>query len=159
MMDVISSYGVAINRSGFCSCPFHHGDNTPSLKVYKDNFHCYACGTGGDIFTWVMKMNNVSFKEAYILLGGQEKVSFATQRRIDKARDKRLRAKRAKEREEKRIKEVIKNIDFYREKLEVCQPLTWGYVHFYNKLQYQLYLLEVAIEHGELGSELKRINE
>lgn len=155
MREIVESYDIKINGAGFCSCPFHFGDNTPSLKVYKDNFHCYACGVNGDIFTWIMLMENMTFKEAYISLGGEKKISFAKQRKIDKARDERLRIKKAREREERRTKEIINNIDLYRSYLNMCEPLSWGYAYFYNKLQYQLYLLEVIIEHGKLDGELK----
>ena len=38
MKDVIGKYGLFPNRAGFVSCPFHYGDHTASLKIYKDSF-------------------------------------------------------------------------------------------------------------------------
>lgn len=70
MTDVIGRYGFRPNRSGFIRCPFHHGDNDASLKIYKDSFFCFGCGASGDIFDFVMRMDNVSFKEAFYSLGG-----------------------------------------------------------------------------------------
>ena len=35
MRDILDRYGIHVNRSSFASCPFHTGDRTPSLKVYK----------------------------------------------------------------------------------------------------------------------------
>ena len=38
MREIVEQYGLQINRSGFCSCPFHKGDHTASLKIYKEEF-------------------------------------------------------------------------------------------------------------------------
>lgn len=71
MMDIAERYGLRPNRAGFIQCPFHQGDRTPSLKLYKNDFHCYACGAHGDIFTFVMLMENCDFKTAFHQLGGE----------------------------------------------------------------------------------------
>lgn len=70
MRDIVQRYGFQPNRAGFIHCPFHQGDRTPSLKVYEKDYHCHACGANGDIFTFVQIMEDVSFKEAFLLLGG-----------------------------------------------------------------------------------------
>ena len=48
-----------------CLCPFHD-DTNPSMRVYPDrqSFRCWSCAEGGDIFTWVMKREALSFPEA-----------------------------------------------------------------------------------------------
>lgn len=71
MTDIAGRYGLRPNRAGFIQCPFHQGDRTPSLKLYKNDFHCYACGAHGDIFTFVMLMENCDFKTAFRQLGGE----------------------------------------------------------------------------------------
>src|SRR5712691_3724909 len=51
-------------------CPFHD-DHEPSLVVTpaKNLWHCMgACGAGGDVFAWVMRIEGVSFRHAYELL-------------------------------------------------------------------------------------------
>ncbi len=69
--DVLSSY-IPLKKAGAnfkAPCPFHH-DQTPSLMVSasKQIWHCFGCGEGGDIFTFVMKHENVDFAEALKLL-------------------------------------------------------------------------------------------
>lgn len=51
------------NYSGLC--PFH-GEKTPSFAVHpvKQIFHCFGCGKGGDVFTFVMEMEKCPFPEA-----------------------------------------------------------------------------------------------
>lgn len=47
-----------------CLCPFHD-DTNPSMRVYPDrqSFRCWVCDEGGDVFTWVMKREALSFPE------------------------------------------------------------------------------------------------
>ncbi len=53
----------AQNYAGLC--PFH-GEKTPSFSVHavKGFFHCFGCGQSGDVFTFVQKVENVSFPES-----------------------------------------------------------------------------------------------
>ena len=69
MMDIVGRYGLKPNREGFICCPFHK-EKTASFKIYKDSFYCFGCGVSGDIFKFVMLMDGVSFKDAFIRLGG-----------------------------------------------------------------------------------------
>lgn len=70
MKEIVESVGLTINRNGFCKCPFHSGDNTASLKIYKDSFYCFGCGKSGDIFSFLQEYHDITFKEAYRILGG-----------------------------------------------------------------------------------------
>ena len=53
----------AQNYSGLC--PFH-GEKTPSFSVHatRQFYHCFGCGQSGDVFSFVQKVENVSFPEA-----------------------------------------------------------------------------------------------
>ena len=71
IVDVVSKY-VNLKRSGrnyFGLCPFH-SEKSPSFAVSPDKqiFHCFGCGAGGNVIHFVMKMENVNFKEAIELL-------------------------------------------------------------------------------------------
>lgn len=65
--DVISGY-VSLKRAGsnlVGCCPFH-SERTPSFTVFRnaENFYCFGCGAGGDVITFVMKMENVDYMTA-----------------------------------------------------------------------------------------------
>lgn len=65
--DVVSGY-VNLKRRGrnlVGLCPFH-SEKTPSFNIYPENgsFYCFGCGTGGDVITFVMKIENLDYIEA-----------------------------------------------------------------------------------------------
>lgn len=65
MRMIAELYGLEINRSGFCKCPFH-SEKTPSMKLYPKSFYCYGCGTGGDVIKFVQLYHNIGFREAML---------------------------------------------------------------------------------------------
>ena len=67
IVDVVSGY-VRLQKKGgnyWGLCPFHN-EKTPSFSVSgnKQMFHCFGCGTGGNVFTFVMNYENYTFPEA-----------------------------------------------------------------------------------------------
>ncbi|MCD6452961.1 MAG: DNA primase, partial [Dehalococcoidales bacterium] len=68
IVEVISQY-VSLTKSGRTLrglCPFH-SEKTPSFFVYPEqqSWHCFgACNTGGDVFSFLMKKESISFGEA-----------------------------------------------------------------------------------------------
>ena len=113
MREVVEMYGFTVNPMGFIQCPFHTGDRTASLKVYKDSFHCFACETNGDIFKFVQLMENCDFKSAFLKLGGtyKQKKSFSDLRGIDKAKRMREERQKLSKVQAKRLKLVNNMID------------------------------------------------
>ncbi len=91
MRDILDRYGIRQpNRAGFIQCPFHSGDRDPSMKIYEKDYHCFGCGATGDIFTFVQKMEDVGFKEAFRILGGRyERPTFRSDLAIYRARKQR----------------------------------------------------------------------
>jgi DNA primase len=75
IVDIISQY-VPLRRSGRtfkAPCPFHQ-EKTPSFVVNPDRqtWHCFgACSTGGDVFQFLMRRENLTFGEALRQLAGQ----------------------------------------------------------------------------------------
>ena len=74
IVDVISRY-VSLTRKGrnyFGLCPFH-GEKTPSFSVNATDqfYHCFGCGAGGNVFTFLQNMENISFVEAVQQLADQ----------------------------------------------------------------------------------------
>ncbi|MBE6824136.1 MAG: DNA primase [Ruminococcaceae bacterium] len=65
--DIASSY-MQLKRRGrnlVGLCPFH-GEKTPSFNIYTENgsFYCFGCGAGGDVITFIMKIENLDYMEA-----------------------------------------------------------------------------------------------
>lgn len=74
IVEVVSEY-VTLRKAGrnFVGlCPFHR-EKTPSFSVNPDKqiFYCFGCGEGGDVFSFLMKINNTGFPEALKLLAGK----------------------------------------------------------------------------------------
>ena len=83
IVDLISEY-VTLKKSGrnFVGlCPFHK-EKTPSFTVNpeKQIFYCFGCSVGGNIFAFLMKIDNMSFPEAVRHLANKTGVVIATRR-------------------------------------------------------------------------------
>ena len=86
LIDVVSRY-VHLKRSGsnyVGLCPFH-SEKTPSFTVSstKKLFHCFGCGVGGDVITFIMKVENLSFTEALKYLADLEGIPIEEDNSID----------------------------------------------------------------------------
>ncbi len=78
IVDVISGY-VRLQKKGgnhWGLCPFHN-EKTPSFSVSgsKQMYHCFGCGQGGNVFTFLMKYENYTFPEAIKALADRAGVS------------------------------------------------------------------------------------
>jgi DNA primase len=98
IVEVVSSY-VTLKKAGRNYkgiCPFH-AEKTPSFIVFPDtqSWHCFgACGTGGDVFSFIMRQENLDFSGALRLLAQRAGVSLKPRTEADQAEDqlkKRLR--------------------------------------------------------------------
>lgn len=82
IVEVISNY-VPLKKTGRnykAPCPFHH-EKTPSFVVSPDKqiYHCFGCGAGGNVFTFLMKFENMEFPEAVEMLAQKAGVSIPRQ--------------------------------------------------------------------------------
>ncbi|OQM44911.1 DNA primase [Anoxybacillus sp. UARK-01] len=80
IVDVISDY-VQLKKQGrnyFGLCPFH-GEKTPSFSVSpeKQIFHCFGCGAGGNVFSFLMDIEGLSFTDAAARLAARANIDLA----------------------------------------------------------------------------------
>lgn len=85
IVDIISSY-IPLNKSGgdyVGVCPFHD-DHSPSMHVSTklNIFKCFVCNTGGNVFSFVQKFENVSYLESIKIVANKSGINFNYQ--IDK---------------------------------------------------------------------------
>lgn len=139
--DILSRYGIQVKRNrchGWC-----HDGKDLNMKVFQDGCHCFVCGESFDIFDITMHFENCDFWTAFELLGGTEKPSFTAAVKANlakKEREKRM----AKERKEKAdLSQIQYLITTYRGIIRNTDPFSELWCYCQNKLQYQLYLLEL----------------
>lgn len=91
IVDVISSY-VKIEKRGanyMGCCPFHN-EKTPSFSVSQNKqiFHCFGCGEGGNVISFIMKHENVSFSEAVVILANRAGIKVDNENKSNSLKDK-----------------------------------------------------------------------
>jgi len=81
IVDVISQY-IGLKRSGrnyFGLCPFHN-EKSPSFSVSPDKqiFHCFGCGVGGNVISFISKIEGIGYKEAIEVLAERANIKLPT---------------------------------------------------------------------------------
>ena len=92
--SVASSY-VSFKRRGrnlVGLCPFH-GEKTPSFNLYPEtaSFYCFGCGAGGDVITFIRKIENLSYIDAVKFLADRAGMTMPEQSYNDVSAKQRLR--------------------------------------------------------------------
>jgi DNA primase len=91
---VIASYGIELRQSGrtlLGRCPFHDDGGRPNLYVYPgtQSWYCYRCSVGGDVISFVQRIEGVGFCDAVErLTGGQTVAPKATKRLIRRTKSR-----------------------------------------------------------------------
>ena len=118
--DIVSVIGeyVPLKKAGVSYkglCPFH-SEKSPSFTVSptRNGFHCFGCGKGGNVITFIMEMEKIAFPEALRLLA--EKAGIALPKPQETQRDQ----------EQERIRERMQNLNefagkFFHEKLLLAE--------------------------------------
>ena len=112
---VAEYYGLQVKRNGLACCPFHD-DKHPSMKIDK-NYHCFACGVGGDAIDYVSRLFGLSQYDAALKLiedftlpidaKGNAELSVQEKERIHKEKAERDRIPRIQKRFEKWCNEIV----------------------------------------------------
>jgi len=81
IVDIISEY-IQLKKKGnshFGLCPFHN-ENTPSFSVSKEKqmYYCFGCGAGGNVYTFIMEIENYNFLEAVKFLADRVRITLPT---------------------------------------------------------------------------------
>ena len=89
IVSIISSY-IRLKKSGsnhMGLCPFHN-EKTPSFSVNqsKQMYHCFGCGVGGNVYTFIMEYENYTFVEALKFLAERAGISLPEQEYSDRER-------------------------------------------------------------------------
>ncbi len=92
--SVVSSY-VSLKRRGrnlVGLCPFH-GEKTPSFNLYPEtsSFYCFGCGAGGDVITFIRRIENLSYIDAVKFLADRAGMPIPEQDRNDVGAKQRVR--------------------------------------------------------------------
>lgn len=80
IVDLIGNYIPLTNKGKnfFCVCPFHD-DHSPSMSISREKqiYSCFSCGATGNVFTFLMNYENMSFVEAVSFLGEKQGIKIA----------------------------------------------------------------------------------
>lgn len=92
IVDVVSDYVRLTPKGGsyWGLCPFH-GEKTPSFHVLPDRqlYHCFGCGKGGGVISFVMDVENLPYLDALRLLAKRAGMAFPEQDLDERSRQKR----------------------------------------------------------------------
>ena len=95
IVDVVSGYVQLTKRTGsnlFGLCPFHN-EKTPSFSVNREKqiYHCFGCGKGGGVVSFIMEIENLSFRDAVEFLAKRAGMTMPEDGVDDETRNRRAR--------------------------------------------------------------------
>ncbi len=90
IVDIISEY-VTLKKMGTshkCCCPFHV-EKTPSFVVTKEKqlYHCFGCGAGGNVITFIMEIEKLNFVEALKFLADKAHIKLPQNQQYNSERN------------------------------------------------------------------------
>ena len=146
MSDILMRYGISSKgvRKNI-SCPFHGKDKNPSMQTFKDGFKCHTCNANGDIFKFIQLMENCSFKDAFLSLGGtyeNTKEDFFAKQRLDRMKLEREKRVSADIRRLKQKHELSNMINYYKSLLVKLEPFSDAWCNCQDSIFYLVYAWE-----------------
>jgi DNA primase len=93
IVDVVGEY-IRLNKAGANwkgLCPFHH-EKSPSFMVHEEKqiYHCFGCNKGGDVFSFVMEMESLDFRETLKMLAEKAGVQLSSRVPQQRTDDKKI---------------------------------------------------------------------
>ena len=153
-------YGLRVNRAAFTNCPFHD-DRHPSLKLYDDHFHCFACQAHGDVTMLAAKLLGLSQLDAAKQLAADFGIAPDTERKISPDFAKQIAAKAAlDEKACKLVEEYIRLLYAQRDKYAPASPEEEFHPYYAAALQelpaYECQLNLIRSDQVELNKFIER---
>ena len=163
MYDILTHYGFKLHRRNSMCCPFHR-EKTASFKIYRNGkrYHCFGCGTDGDVIGFVMKYFNLSYGQAISRLSNDFGISIPGIKKVslhDKAKVQRELRQRELQREAE-LQEHDRLLNAYNAEVDELVRLQMyirqytpkspsdtvnkTYIEAINKLPYQKYKCDMA---------------
>ncbi len=121
IVDIISQY-VVLKRRGrnfLGLCPFHK-EKTPSFSVSPDKqiFHCFGCGVGGDVITFINKIENYNYRESIEVLAEKAGIALPT---IDNEQDNKRQQLKGKVHEINQLVAELYHENLYKPQAKLAQ--------------------------------------
>ena len=157
MFDLARDYGLKVDRHGMCSCPFHGTDKHPSMKIYKDGYKCFACGSAGDVFKFVQNIENCDFKAAFLKLGGTyQREQNKDAERLRRSQMDALKAERARKQEAEAEfrRELVKAVTLCQCIIEAYEPFSDEWCLAKNHIEH----LQDSLERYLDGKEVNKVD-
>ena len=132
LISIASKY-MQLEHKGryyWARCPFH-GEKTPSLCIneYDDFFYCYGCHVGGDVISFVMKIESLTFIEAVKLLATWANMEVPSNLSMKDGES----VEKAKERKDRLLALLKETARYYHENLS--KPVAKNGIEYLNKRQ------------------------
>lgn len=147
IVDIVSKY-IVLKKSGsnyFGNCPFH-AEKTSSLSVNekKQMFYCFGCGMGGDLFKFITEIENISFKEAFISLGGKyaDKEDFILTQKQNSNKFEAEKKRQSELLRQKQKLELSNLINYYQNLSKELTPMSESWCKCQDYIFYLLYAWE-----------------
>lgn len=153
LYDAVAFYSATTVKGGKILCPFHR-EKTPSCSISKDGmvYHCFGCGEGGDVITYVEKLLGLSPLQAAMQIGQDFHLSLQGQeKRAAPAREISPYLARQKEKQEldRLFQRAVEKYRRCRALLARSEPFSDRYVRLNRILERQLFYLDM-IQYGHV---------
>lgn len=162
--------GIPVNRSGFCRCFIHAGDNDASMKLYdgRRGFHCFGCGASGDVVELAKRFYNLSFPQAIakvaqdagIPLPGTGQMTYDQARAVRAAADRKVELNRREAEADAVETAYLSALDTYLEAERTLVDITDPLYQAIQEANKQMFTdEEVAQAHREYEAHWKEVDE